>query len=68
MDGWAEFRARQQEIEREWQWLHDALNVVARARAEQGAAAASRLMQGQAMRVGQRRLGFRSNGHLEGGC
>ena len=27
MDGWAEFRARQQEIEREWQWLHDALNV-----------------------------------------
>ena len=41
---------------REWWWLHDALNVVARARAEQGDAAAFRLMQGQAMRVGQRRV------------
>ena len=56
MDGLAELRARQQESEREWQWLHDALNVVARARAEQGDAAAFRLMQGQAMRVGQRRV------------
>ena len=56
MDGLAELRARQQEIEREWQWLHDALNTVARARAEQGDAAAFRLMQGQAMRVGQRRV------------
>jgi hypothetical protein len=36
MDRLAELRARQQEIEREWQWLHDALNVVARARAQQG--------------------------------
>lgn len=56
MDGLAELRARQQEIEQEWQWLHDALNTVARARAEQGDAAAFRLMQGQAMRVGQRRV------------
>ena len=56
MDGLAELRARQQEIERERQWLHDALNTVARARAEQGDAAAFRLMQGQAMRVGQRRV------------
>ena len=31
-------------------------NTVARARAEQGDAAAFRLMQGQAMRVGQRRV------------
>jgi len=54
MDGLAELRVRQQEIEREWQWLHDALNVVARARAEQGDAAAFRLMQQQAMTVGQR--------------
>jgi hypothetical protein len=56
MDSLAELRARQQEIEQEWQWLHDTLNVVARARAEQGDAAAFRLMQGQAMRVGQRRV------------
>ena len=56
MDGLAELRVRQQEIEREWQWLHDALNVVARARAEQGDAAAFRLMQQQAMTVGQRRV------------
>ena len=43
----------------EWQWLHDALNAVARARAEQGDAAAFRLMQQQAMRVGQRRVELR---------
>ncbi|NJO33009.1 MAG: hypothetical protein HC869_07515 [Rhodospirillales bacterium] len=47
--------AREEEVGREWQWLHDALNTVARARAEQGDAAAFRLMQQQAMRVGQRR-------------
>lgn len=56
MDDLSELRARQQEVEREWRWLHDALNTVARARAEQGDAAAFRLMQGQAMRVGQRRV------------
>src|SRR5262245_57417677 len=44
---------------REWQWLHDALNQVARARAEQGDAAAFRLMQAQAMAVGQRRVALR---------
>ena len=51
-----ELRAREQEIGGEWQWLHDALNTIARARAEQGDAAAFRLMQQQAMRVGQRRV------------
>ena len=56
MDGLAELRARQQEIEREWQWLHDALNTVARARAEHGDATAFQLMQAHAMRVGQRRV------------
>lgn len=56
MDSLSELRARQQEIEREWQWLHDALNVVARARAEQGDAEAFLLVQAQAMRVGQRRV------------
>ena len=52
----AEVRAREQEVGREWRWLHDALNAVARARAEQGEAAAFRLMQQQAMVVGQRRV------------
>jgi len=55
----AELRAREEEIGREWQWLHDALNAVARARAEQGDAQAFRLMQQQAMRVGQRRVELR---------
>jgi hypothetical protein len=49
-------RAREEEVAREWQWLHDALNMVARVRTENGDAAAFRLMQAQAMRVGQRRI------------
>jgi hypothetical protein len=56
METVAELRAREQEVAREWQWLHEALNTVARVRAENGDAAAFRLMQSQAMRVGQRRI------------
>lgn len=52
-------RAREEEVGRMWGWLHDALNEVARVRAEQGDAAAFRLMQQQAMRVGQRRVELR---------
>jgi hypothetical protein len=59
MDSLAELRAREEEVGREWQWLHDALNTVARVRAEQGDAAAFRLLQQQAMRVGQRRVELR---------
>ena len=59
MSTWAELRAREQEVEREWLWLHDTLNEVARARADQGDAQAFRLMQHQAMRVGQRRVELR---------
>jgi hypothetical protein len=55
----AELKAREEELEREWLWLVEALNTVARARAEQGDAAAFRLMQSQAMRVGQRRVEVR---------
>lgn len=51
--------AREEEVAREWQWLHDSLNEVARARAEHGDAAAFRLMQRQAMAVGQRRIELR---------
>ena len=56
MESLAELRAREAEVAREWQWLHDALNTVARVRAENGDAAAFRLMQAQAMKVGQRRI------------
>jgi hypothetical protein len=30
MESVAELRAREQEVAREWQWLHEALNTVAR--------------------------------------
>ena len=56
MEGLAELRARQDEVAREWHWLHDTLHKVARIRAEQGDAHAFRLLQVQAMAVGQRRL------------
>ena len=56
MDDLRELRAIEQEIEREWRWLIDALNVVARARADHADAQAFRLMQQQAMAVGQRRV------------
>jgi hypothetical protein len=60
-------RAREAEVAREWQWLHDALNAVAQARAEQGDAPAFRLMQAQAMFVGQRRVELRMRmAELEG--
>ena len=49
-------KAREAELAREWQWLVEALNTVARARAEQGDAHAFRLMQAQCMAVGQRRV------------
>ena len=56
VDSLAELRAREEEVGREWQWLVDALNTVARVRAAQGDAQAFRLMQQQAMAVGQRRV------------
>jgi hypothetical protein len=56
MESLAELRAREEELVREWHWLHDTLNEVARVREENGDAAAFRLMQAQAMRVGQRRI------------
>ena len=52
----AELRAREAEVGREWSRLIEALNTVARVRAEHGDAQAFRLMQQQAMRVGQRRV------------
>ena len=52
----AALRARKDELAREWRWLHETLNEVARVRAECGEAQAFRLMQAQAMYVGQRRI------------
>ena len=59
MESLGELRAREEEVGREWQWIHDALNTVARVRAEHGDAAAFRLLQEQAMPVGQRRVELR---------
>ena len=59
MSSLKELQAREQEVAREWQWLHDALNAIARVKAEHGDAAAFRLMQQQAMKVGQRRVELR---------
>ena len=56
MESRVELQEREAEVAREWQWLHDALNTVARVRAENGDAAAFQLMQAQAMRVGRRRV------------
>ena len=51
-----ELRAAEREVAREWQWLQDTLNEIARVRAEQGDAEAFRRMQAQAMVVGRRRI------------
>jgi hypothetical protein len=51
-----ELRAAEAEVAREWHWLHDALNEIARVRVEHGDPHAFRLMQAQAMVMGQRRI------------
>ena len=51
-----ELRAAEAEVAREGHWLHDALKEIARVRAEQGDAQAFRIMQAQAMVVGERRI------------
>jgi len=66
----AELRAREDEVVREWEWLHEAVNRVARVMAEDdgterpsrstlAATDAFRLLQHQAMAVGQRRVELR---------
>lgn len=59
MDSISELRAREDEVAREWEWLNEALNLVARARAEDETDNAFRLLQQQAMAVGQRRVELR---------
>jgi len=67
-DGVAELRAREEEVAREWEWLHEALNQVARSRAGEEEVQAFRLLQEQAMAVGQRRVEISmAIANLEGG-
>jgi hypothetical protein len=49
-------RAREEEVAREWEWLQDVLNKVARGRAGEEEVHAFRLLQHQAVAVGQRRV------------
>jgi hypothetical protein len=66
----AVLRAREEEVAREWEWLHEAINRVARVLASDDGAGdngeasiaatdAFRLLQHQAMAVGQRRVELR---------
>ena len=55
-DRLTELRVREEEVAREWQWLQDTLNKVARGRADEGEIHAFRLLQHQAVAVGQRRV------------
>ena len=56
MPALTELKARAEEVQREWHWLHATLNEVARIHEEHGAVSAFRLLHDQAMAVGQRRL------------
>jgi len=49
-------RAREAEVAREWEWLQEAINLVARAKAGEEDADALRLLQHHAMDIGQRRV------------
>lgn len=68
MDSLESLRAREEEVGREWEWLHDVINRVARARADQEDAHAFRILQEQARIVGQRRVALRMQvAKVEGG-
>lgn len=52
----AEVRAREAEVAREWEWLQDTLNKVARGRAADDEIHTFQLLQHQAVAIGQRRV------------
>ena len=56
MESVAELQAREEELAREWQWLVDVLNTIARARAERAEPETFRLLQQECVAVGQRRV------------
>lgn len=49
-------RAREAEVAREWEWLQEAIHLVAHAKAEREPVDAFRLLQHHAMDIGQRRV------------
>lgn len=49
-------RARGEEVAREWEWLQDAINLVAGARSGESNTDAFRLLQHHAMDIGHRRV------------
>jgi hypothetical protein len=55
-DRLTELRIREEEAAREWQWLQDTLNTVARGRTEDEEIQDFRLLHHQAVAVGQRRV------------
>jgi hypothetical protein len=59
MDNLDILRAREEEVGREWEWLHDVINRVARMRAQHGETQMFRILQEQARLVGQRRVELR---------
>lgn len=59
MESLEALRAREDEVGREWEWLHEMINRVARARADQEDAHAFRILQEQARIIGQRRVALR---------
>ena len=56
METLRELKAREQEVKREWEWLQDLLNKVAKAKADQQEARMFRMLQHQALLVGERRV------------
>lgn len=59
MESLEALRAREEEVGREWEWVHDVITRVARARADQEDAHAFRILQEQARIIGQRRVALR---------
>jgi hypothetical protein len=55
-DTLTELRAREHEVAREWRWLQDMLNKVARMRADQQDTRMFQMLQHQALIVGERRV------------
>jgi hypothetical protein len=49
-------RAREREVAREWEWLQEAINLVAKARTGDENADAFRMLQHHAMDIGKRRV------------
>ena len=56
MDTMDQLKVREQEVAREWEWLQDLLNKVARMRADQQDTRMFQMLQHQALIVGELRV------------